>query len=163
MRVQWHAPGGKGTDKGDSQDSFQMSLVAWNPQDFPSWQRREPKPLVRHCPNAQWGTKVSTIIAIDSQGEKRCSWLVAPWLSAVVISEPFCLLPIFNSAETIGLSFLHHHLCKPGPVPHVRSDTKTNMSETYSSSLWVHWPEKQFCRQFNPLHKEHLWGTEVED
>lgn len=71
MRVRWHAPGGKGTDKGDSQDSFQMFLVAWNPQDFPSWQRREPEPSVGRCPNAQWGTKVSSLIAIDSQGEKR--------------------------------------------------------------------------------------------
>lgn len=57
--------------------------------------------------------KGSAIIAIDYRAGRTDSWLVAPWLSAVVISEPLTLLYLIQPQPTC----LHHHLYVPGPVP----------------------------------------------
>lgn len=101
VRVEWHADLGQKSRSGRFQRALLNSpyclesswfsfLTEWRTQ---TTDQTLPRFLMRVPKSTPFLLLIHRIGRADS-------WLVAPWLSAVVILEPLHLLTVFNSAET---------------------------------------------------------------
>lgn len=99
MKVEWHADLGQRSRSGRFQRSLLNSpcCLEW----FPFLTERRTQTTGQTLPRFLMRVPKSTpfLLLIHRIG-RADSWLVAPWLSIVVILEPLHLLTAFNSAET---------------------------------------------------------------